>query len=71
MSRPLHVNRLLLLAVAILANDAAMWLTTMAVGSALAFAGFVFGAALTMKVEYHRLLDEEAGLIRALRPLLD
>ena len=42
-------------------------LSTMAVGSALAFAGFVFGAALTMKVEYHRLLDEEAGLIRALR----
>lgn len=32
-------------------------LSTLALGSALAFAGFVFGSGLTMKYEYHRLLD--------------
>ncbi len=45
-------------------------LSTLALGSALAFGGFVFGSALTMKIEYHRLLDEKAGFGRVLRRAL-
>ena len=42
-------------------------LSTMAVGSALAFGSFIFGSALTMKIEYYRLIYEErATFIAAL-----
>ncbi len=40
-------------------------ISTLALGSILTFVAIVFGAALTMKMEYH-LLDEQ-GLFRALR----
>ena len=42
-------------------------LSTMALGSALAFGAFIFGSALTMKIEYYKMLYEgEAGFIAIL-----
>ncbi len=34
-------------------------LSTMAIGSAIAFASFIFGSALTMKVQYYKMVYEE------------
>jgi uncharacterized membrane protein YedE/YeeE len=41
--------------------------STLAVGSFIAFAGIVFGSALTMKIQYYKLVyEEEASFISAL-----
>lgn len=41
-------------------------ISTLALGSFIAFAGIVLGSALTMKVQYYRLVYEDAGLGAAL-----
>jgi len=42
-------------------------ISTLAMGSFLAFGGIVFGSALTMKIQYYKLLHEdEATFIKAL-----
>ena len=41
--------------------------STLAVGSMIAFAGIVFGSAMTMKIQYYKLVyEEEATFIKAL-----
>lgn len=39
--------------------------STLAVGSFIAFAGIVFGSALTMKIQYYRMVYEDASFIAA------
>ena len=41
-------------------------LSTLAVGSFLAFIGIVFGSALTMKIQYYKMLYEDASFLDAL-----
>lgn len=42
-------------------------LSTLALGSILTFAGIVFGSALTMKIQYYKLVyEEEASFVKAL-----
>ncbi len=41
-------------------------LSTLAVGSFLAFGGIVFGSALTMKIQYYTMLYEDASFLDAL-----
>jgi uncharacterized membrane protein YedE/YeeE len=41
-------------------------LSTLAVGSFVAFFGIIFGSALTMKIQYYKMLYEDAGFLDAL-----
>lgn len=42
-------------------------LSTMAIGSAIAFGSFIFGSALTMKVQYYKMVyEEKASFVAAL-----
>ena len=40
--------------------------STLALGSFMAVAAIIFGSAITLKVQYYKLLYEEAGVIDAL-----
>lgn len=52
-------------------GQAVTGVSTLAVGSFLAFASIVFGSALTMKVQYYRLVyEEEATFMKALTSAL-
>jgi uncharacterized membrane protein YedE/YeeE len=48
-------------------GQAVTGVSTLAIGSFIAFAGIVFGSALTMKIQYYKLVyEEEAGFLSAL-----
>jgi hypothetical protein len=48
-------------------GQAVTGVSTLALGSFIAFAGIVLGSALTMKVQYYRMVYEEASFLDALR----
>ena len=48
-------------------GQAVTGVSTLAIGSFIAFAGIVFGSALTMKIQYYKLVyEEEATFLSAL-----
>jgi uncharacterized membrane protein YedE/YeeE len=50
------------LAVGCTIGQAVTGVSTLALGSFIAFAGFVFGSALTMKIQFYKMVYEDAGL---------
>jgi uncharacterized protein len=54
------------LAVGCTIGQAVTGISTLAIGSFLAFASIVFGSALTMKVSFYRMVYEDAGFTAAL-----
>ena len=48
-------------------GQAVTGVSTLAIGSFIAFAGIVFGSALTMKIQYYKLVyEDEANFFSAL-----